>query len=113
VLATPANTFQQKFNKIAGIIKGVDLSPRLFHEYDHHERNPMAYEPYDELKSRLKLAGIGMRELAQALKEPPGTVGNRLNGYIPLTTDKMRVILSLLKAAEAARTDEVAAREAT
>ena len=42
------------------------------------------YEVEFELKKRIRRAGLTVREIAQALQEPPGTVAGRLNGFLPL-----------------------------
>lgn len=61
----------------------------------------MQYRIEAEIKARMKAVGLNIRDLANVLHEPPGTVGNRLNGYIPLTFNQRRAILEHLKKLEA------------
>lgn len=61
----------------------------------------MQYRIEGEIKARMKAVGLNIRDLANLLHEPPGTVGNRLNGYIPLTFNQRRAILEHLKKLEA------------
>lgn len=60
----------------------------------------MQYQPEDEIKARMRRVGLTTRDLANLLQEPPGTVGNRLNGYIPLLFNQRRAILDRLHALE-------------
>ena len=52
----------------------------------------MAYQVEYKLKRRLRAAGITLVDLAQVLVEPPGTIGNRLNGYLELAEPQRREI---------------------
>lgn len=60
----------------------------------------MVYEVEVEIKARMKRVGLTVRELANLLREPPGSVGNRLNGFMPLHVFQRRAILELLRAEE-------------
>ncbi len=60
----------------------------------------MQYKVEDEIKSRMKAVGLTVRDLANMLHEPPGTIGNRLNGYIPISFNQRRAILERLRVEE-------------
>jgi hypothetical protein len=38
-----------------------------------------------ELKKRIKQAGLGYRDIAMAIGDPPQTLAQRLNGWLPLS----------------------------
>jgi hypothetical protein len=44
----------------------------------------------------MKRVGLNARDLANLLGEPPGTISNRLNGFIPLHFNQRRAILERL-----------------
>lgn len=67
----------------------------------------MAYQPETAIKARMRAAGITIRDLANVLDEPPGTVGNRLAGYIPLAQEQRERILKALDEAEAQQAREL------
>jgi DNA-directed RNA polymerase specialized sigma24 family protein len=56
----------------------------------------MAYTAEQEIKTRMKRVGLTTRDIANLLGEPPGTVGSRLNGFIPLYFNQRRAILEKL-----------------
>ncbi len=56
----------------------------------------MKYSKEDEIKARMKRVGLTARDIANVLNEPPGTVSNRLNGFIPLTFNQRHAILEAL-----------------
>ncbi len=60
----------------------------------------MQYQAEDEIKARMKRVGLTARDLANLLQEPPGTVSNRLNGYIPFLFNQRRTIQERLRVLE-------------
>jgi len=60
----------------------------------------MSYQVEDEIKARMKVVGLTARDLANVLHEPPGTVSNRLNGFIPLSFNQRHAILEKLRVEE-------------
>lgn len=53
----------------------------------------MSYGPHEDLKQRIKDSGLVIgRDIAKALREPPGTVSCRLNGFLPLTAAHRKII---------------------
>ena len=60
----------------------------------------MQYKQEDEIKARMKRVGLTARDLANLLGEPPSTVSNRLNGFIPLHFIQRRAILEKLQTEE-------------
>jgi transcriptional regulator with XRE-family HTH domain len=60
----------------------------------------MAYSVESEIKARMKAVGLTARDLANILREPPGTVSNRLNGFIPLSFNQRRAIVEKLNTEE-------------
>ena len=69
----------------------------------------MTYQVETELKSRAKKAGLTGRELAEALGEPPGTTGNRLNGFLPLSHTQRLKIVQVIEQAEKEKEELAAA----
>lgn len=61
----------------------------------------MGYAVEEEIKRRMRGAGLTARELAAALGEPPSTTSNRLNGFAALTGEHRRIIWQTIRAAEA------------
>lgn len=61
----------------------------------------MLYEKQTGLILGLRGCGLGIRDVANALGEPPGTVSGRLNGYLPLTPENRIAILKLIAEARA------------
>ena len=60
----------------------------------------MNYCIQKELKDRIKQAGVDIRDLANHLQEPPGTLSNRLNGWIPLPVKIRNAIEDFIKQKE-------------
>ena len=58
------------------------------------------YENQKELKFRMKKAGLNVRDLANQIKIPPGTISGWLGGWAPLTSEYRVKILQVIKAAE-------------
>jgi hypothetical protein len=61
----------------------------------------MGYAVEEEIKRRMRGAGLTARELAAAIGEPPSTTSNRLNGFATLTGVQRRIIWETIRAAEA------------
>ena len=54
------------------------------------------YKPDIEIKQKLKEAGWNLRDLANFMQEPPGTVGARLNGYLRFDKEKRDIVITKL-----------------
>lgn len=55
------------------------------------------YAKRGDLIDRRNRAGLTNRELAAALREPPGTTAGRLCGFAPLTPQQEGVIVSTIE----------------
>ena len=63
------------------------------------------YENQKELKYRMKKAGLNVRDLANKLCVPPGTISGWLGGWAPLTTEYRGNITAIIEEAEGNRID--------
>ena len=58
----------------------------------------MIYERDVELITRYKAAGLTVRELANCLAMPPGTVAGKINGFSePLNYQQRKAVLDLIE----------------
>lgn len=60
------------------------------------------YKVHDDLKRRIRRAGLVDRDVAHALGEHPKTTNARLNGYMDLNEETRNKIVSTIEKAEAA-----------
>lgn len=58
------------------------------------------YEVHKELIKRYRKAGLTVRDLANALNEPPGTTSNRIYGWVPMSKRQEDKIIETIKEAE-------------
>lgn len=58
------------------------------------------YRVHNLLKKRIKEAGVDMRDLSNHIGEPPGTLSNRLNGWIQLPSEMHAKINRYVQMAE-------------
>ncbi len=67
----------------------------------------MVYQIEVKLKKQAKAAGLTTRDLANALNEPPGTTGGRLNGFLPLSGGQRLKIQRAIEQAEKEQIEKV------
>lgn len=63
----------------------------------------MVYLVETDLKRRCKELGLTARHIANAIGDTPSTVGSRLNGFLPLSEEKRRLIEDLIAETKASK----------
>lgn len=67
----------------------------------------MTYRIAADLKSRLKTADLNYRDFGNLVNESPTVVGQRLNGFMPLTDEKRAEWLKILDKLENQKSETV------